>query len=576
MTPAAADFPPPRPRSSCLRQWLEAALLVGVVLALGLPGIDTRGIIAEEVQPFLPRHPHVLDMQGDQPVQLPPYEQSAPPRPRWLVTPTWPQYGWEGEDRFWPVAVKGYLSAIPAYPGILLGPWLGEGMGGYRRVSLVLTALLVLLVWRLGRRWQLDQPLLPALLCATSFGVLMVGRTGYAFEICARLGMVATLWLGSGPSRPKLTGAMAGLAVLCRVPVGIALAPALAGVWRWSGEKLWSRKWLTIAAGLLVLPVLLTLALVVVGAGQGETVPLSGFPWHTLPQRLMTSPRQAVLVAAWLGNPAAVFAPIVRQSFEHVSLFWPALWGMLPIFAGAGLLAAGRAGLASRCLLLAFLATVLGTALLYVRPGEFTLALPLEALWCLAIAEQLQAIPWPRLGTMLTAGVLLLRLLGLGEGLALDRQADNPMWSGSCQRGAAQWLQNHGVLGQDLVTTTYNQVGVLEMWSGGILTPNHAWRLLKTDPGRTPEQTWPLLLQALHPRWVLLSRGGNLWETDGIDPERIAASLAATCGALGWQYQVAAQFPTESGRVGWIVVQLTPAATAKLLAPISPLPANNR
>lgn len=94
---------------------------VGVIfLALAWPGAGERGVVAEEVQPTLLRHPHVLTEAGGEVILMAPFEPGAPPRPRWVATEQWPVLSFDGETRQWPVFIRGHQSALGTYVALAL------------------------------------------------------------------------------------------------------------------------------------------------------------------------------------------------------------------------------------------------------------------------------------------------------------------------------------------------------------------------------------------------------------------------------------------------------------------------
>ncbi len=540
-------------------------VLAATFLALALPGIGTRGLIAEEIQAYLTRHPLVLERSPEGVQPMPPYEPNAPPRPRWVTSSQWPTRAYDGVQRQWPVSMTGYESALGAYPGILLGPLLGGGVAGMRLANVLMGLGIVLLTWRLALAVGVQIPLVAGLLTATSFGMLFIARTGLGFELPCRLAMLGALILAvpaktsapaENPSRIRVLGIglLGGIAVVCRATIGVALVPALAGL---QGVRWPSRKMLA-ATGLLIVGVpLATYALLQAWVPlRAETTPLYGFPWHDLPRRLLGAPGYVALHSAWLGNAATVYAPIVRgEPSLPIQPLWAA-FGALPLVTALYLQARGQAGPGSRMYLLGFLATALAAAALYGRPIEFQLALPLEPLWAIAVAEQLGKIRRPAVATASLALVLGLRLTGSLQGLDLDRHVANPMLSGRCQHAAVQWLRDHGEDGSHLITTTYNQAGVLEGWTDGAIRPIHAWAAVKAGSHADPEVAWRAILRTYHPKYVLLAVGANPYELAGVEAELMGATLQRSAAEVGQKVSIEATFPTEAGTPGWVLVRL--------------------
>ena len=214
--------------------WGVLAAVAAVYLAIAWPGAGERGVIAEEVTPYLHRYPRVLARADASGVELlPPHDLGTSPGPGWVRTSQWPNLAYRGETRDWPVLIRGYQSALGSYVGVLAQPLLGGGIAGVRRSSALLGLGLLALVFALGRRLGLRPGLAgaAALLCGLSPGLMFFARTGYGFELASRVCMLAALVLVARPRAPtRGQGLAAGLcvaaAIACRATIAATLVPA--------------------------------------------------------------------------------------------------------------------------------------------------------------------------------------------------------------------------------------------------------------------------------------------------------------------------------------------------------------
>src|SRR5690349_6047540 len=99
--------------------FLLAVALIHLVIAW--PGAGSRGIIAEEIQPYLRHYPKVLELRGGDVNYLPPnddpelrsaVDEGREVEPRWVGTRQWPEVGYQGRERVVPVFVRGHQTAI--------------------------------------------------------------------------------------------------------------------------------------------------------------------------------------------------------------------------------------------------------------------------------------------------------------------------------------------------------------------------------------------------------------------------------------------------------------------------------
>ncbi len=556
---------------SRIQRGVALAALMLLALALALPGAGERGVTAEEVQPYLQRYPYAVGVRQGRIEALPPYEAAGAPPPRWVSTSQWPVVAYNGESRQWPLFIRGHQTALGSYWGILLGPWLGGGIAGIQRSNILLSLTLVWLTYALTRRtrslthrsegWQL----LPPLLVALSFGLLFFGRTGYGFELASRVALMATLVAAATPGpwtalRASGVGLLAALAVLCRATIAIPLAPALWLLLRhqFPLQRGWLR-WLPFAVMALVPPLVVTLlaALAPFHAGAG---PLAGFPVAALPSRLLSFPGHLWVQMAWLGDAQSILGPLRRGGSLAGPLAVGVALAAAPVAAAAWRWRRGSAGLGEQMLVAGLVANAAGGALLYGDPMQFQLGMALEPLFALAVADQVAALPTVRLRLAAVALALVARGQGLAYGLWLDHHGANPMFSARAQKAAVELLQRLGAKGPDVLTTTYNHVGVLEAWSDGNLRPIHAWETLRPGALRPGDSTLPAmreLLRRYQPRYVLLTDGANLYEGPFAENATLAQALREAVRLEDATLETEWPLPTESGAKGWRIVALT-------------------
>ncbi len=448
----------------------------------------------------------------------------------------WPEVGYVGRERVWPVFVRGHQTSLGTLWGIAVGPLLGGGIGGVRRSSVLMGLGLLMLVWGLGRRVGLSRgwATVAALACAASPGLWFFCRTGYAYELASRVLMLAALFLAAprvppGWPRAVAVGAAFALALLCRATIATTLAPALLLVLfhprRWAG--------LLRLGGLLAVgggaPIALAvLALVALPFAAG-TAPASGVQLDGLAGRTLVAPAVALVQLAWTIDPRIVLSRIVDGDL-HVTIGW-----VRPLLAGVVAAAAlwrwwgARAGEAERLFVGGLVGNSLCGAWLYGDPMQFQLGMALEPLFVLALAQQLAALSAERVrvGVAAAAALLGLRVLTLGSLWASEQRTDNPMLSGRAQRSLVALLQIEGIRGDDLITTAYDHVGVLEVLTGEALRPIHAWRPLRAAgvPEAELVAQWNRVLDARPACHVLLTRAPSLVAGPFTDHRAVAAAL---------------------------------------------------
>ncbi len=591
--PAPSSAPYPR------WVWLLSALFGCVFLALTFSAAAARGFVAEETQPFLARHPVVLehadaidedfDENGSSSpfriAKMPPYEPNAPKPPRWIATSQWPVVAYAGERRTYPVFIRGHQSALGSYPGILFGPLLGNGMDGPRHMTALLAFLIVLLTplmaFRLGAsKWA---ALLATATVSLSFGMISIASTSYSFEVASRTLMMASLYTLASPRpfskrRAALAGLLAALAILCRATIGAALFPAML-ILLVRHSKHSSSRLPRASLGLLsMLSVILPMLIVFISHRllpfRAGTAPLADFPIDQIPGRLLVLPRMALVTLAFLGDASRIWAPISLGSLRLSSqgLWAPAWLAGLVFISALYRILKRRAGWGEQLYLWTMISSILAGAVLYGNPDQFQLAMAIEPLLALALGEQIASIfsnGQKSAGMALLTSLLLARAHGLYMGLAVSaRDNQNPMFSAKAQRAAIAAMRALGIQGPELLTTVYNHAGVIEAWTGGlhetggkqVIRPVHAWPLL-TGISKNPnhclhQAAWRALLQSQKPQFVLLSEGPNLYETGSTDIVAIARSLSKTAELSGISIVDEGHFTTEGQGPGWALVRL--------------------
>jgi 4-amino-4-deoxy-L-arabinose transferase-like glycosyltransferase len=546
-----------------MSMWVPGLLLLQ--LALAWPGAGQRGIIAEEVQPYLRSYPVVLgEPRPGEPVRpWPPNDDPAlarggPISPRWVGTGQWPQLAWQGRDRVWPLFVRGHQTALGSWWGITLAPALGDGIVGVRRSSVLLGLLVTALLVALGRRCGQRAPVvaLAGLVCVLSPGLWFFTRTGYGFELASRVLMLAALVLAARPApidlrRGALLGVCVAAALLSRITIAVTLGPALILLLvdprRWPG--LTRFVWPGVVAGALTVA-LVGLALATLPFWPGTT-PGADLPLAGLAARTLVAPLCLFMQLAWVVDPTVILAPLVAGA-TTIDL----ARAVLPALLGGGVLVAalcrwwrGRSGDGERMFVAAALGNALGGAWLYGDPAQFQLGMALEPLFALALAEQLAALAAVRrrvaaglLVALLTARALTLAALWHGE-----RTTANPMLSGEAQRAVVAALAE--VDASRVLTTDYNHVGVLEAWTDDRTRPVHGWPLLGTrgrEVGRL-HAAFAAIVDGFPVCHVLLSVGGNLVAGEFSEPAIARAGLERALHERGRTVERRQVFVSEAG-----------------------------
>ena len=537
----------------------QAFLLVGLVvlvhLAVAWPGAADRGVIAEEIQPYLAHYPKLLDDAAGRVAYLPPNDDPAlraavdagrDVAPRWVGTPGWPEVAYQAPARIWPLFVRAHQTAIGTYFGVALQPLLGGGVAGVRRSSVLLGLALILLVWGLGRRLQLSPrwSTVAALGCASSPGLWFFGRTGYGFELASRVVLLLALFVAAprrplGRGRAVALGLLFALAVLCRATIAATLAPPLllllfhprrfAGPWRTGGV-------LALGGGV---PIALAVLAAVLLPFAAHATPGANLPLAMLSSRTLTMPAIALTQLAWMVDARVVLLPLVDGQLTAGAVWLRALAAGVVLATALWRWWHGRAGEAERLFAGALLGNSLVSAWLYGDPKQFQLGMALEPLFVLALCQQLAVLRPTRIAVTVAAVLLGLRAFTLASLWLHERRTDNPMLSGAAQRQLVAVLEHDGVRGDRLITTTYDHVGLLESATHERLRPVHAWRLLRThgdgagdDDALTAQ--WQRVLQAvLTADHVLLTRAPNLYAGPFTDNDTVARTLERALATRG-------------------------------------------
>lgn len=535
-----------------MSRWWPILLVTIVHLALAWPGAARRGVISEEIQPYLRHYPRVVE-EGEGGRFAPPYDDPAllaavdagrPVTPRWVGTTQWPELAWHGRTRIVPVLVRGHQTALGALPGLALGPALGDGVAGVRRSSVLVGLGLVGLAAALARRLGGSRraATVVALGCVLSPGLWFFARTGYGFELLSRLLLLATLFVAAPlaplrTGRALATGALFSLAILCRATIAATLLPPLllllahprrrASVAGGVGR---AGLLLGVAAAVPVLVYLVVRAWLPLRAAPGADLPLAA-----LGARTAVIPAMLAAQLGWVVDPRGVLGPLVGG-------LSPA--GGPAIAVGSVVAAAavvrwhrGVAREPERLFVAALLGNAVFGAYLYGDPGQFQLGMALEPLFVLAIVAQLGAIATRTRGPVLAAGaaLVLARAATLGSLAWAEARTDNPMLSGAAQRSLVAALAADGARPATTLTTTYDQVGVVEAWTDERVRPLHGWKALKAAglDDAVVEGRWRKLLAAHDVCHVVLGRAANPFEGPFTDRARVDRALARAAAALG-------------------------------------------
>ncbi len=574
ITKPSQAAPDPTRATSTRRIPVGAWLLVLVVLHLVLawPGAGERGIIAEEVQPYLHHYPLVVDGDSDRRLDEP--ARAWPPHtdesmraallagqsiePHWVGTGQWPVLAWHGPDRIWPVFVRGHQTALGSWWGIALAPVLGEGIAGIRRSSVLLGLILILLVAAIAIRCGLDPAFvgLAGLICVLSPGLWFFTRTGYGFELASRVLMLAALAIAARRApldlaRGALIGVVVAAAILSRATIAVTLGPAL--ILLLVAPRRWSGLLRLVWPGLIgvVLPVALVGAALASLPFWSGTTPGADLPIAALASRTLVAPACLFVQLAWVVDPRLVLDPLVAGSLE-VGL----ARGLVPAGIGLAVLVVavlrwsrGRSRDGERMFVVAVLSNALVGAWLYGDPMQFQLAMALEPLFALALAEQLAEL-WVvrrRAATGLIATLILARALSLADLWQTERTTGNPMLSGRAQAAVVAELAQLDAT--RVLTTDYNHAGVFEAWSGERTMLVHGWPLLASRGGNVDRLAlgFGSILDGFAICHVLFTVGDNLVAGEFTEPRVAGQGLEAALAERGRVVGERQVFVSEAG-----------------------------
>lgn len=602
---------------------LPFLLLIALIhLVLAWPGAAARGIIAEEIQPYLLHYPKVFGVRDEAVRLLPPYddprllaavEEGREVEPRWVGTPQWPEVGYHGKSRILPVFIRGHQTAIGSLWGIAAGPLLGEGIVGVRRSSVLMGLVLLVLVFAVARRLGLSRgwATLAAVGCAASPGLWFFARTGLAFEHASRVFMLLAIWVAAervplSRRRSVAVGAAIAVAILCRATVAATLAPVLILMLLDPRRRApWLRLGGTLALGFGLPVVLASLGLALLPFASGQA-PAADLAVHQLAARTLMAPLVAVHQLAWVADPRVILQPLADGgALPSAGLVRPLLGGLVAVAALVRWWGA-RAGEAERMFVCGLLGNALIGAWLYGDPLQFQLGMALEPLFVLALVHQLAAlyrargrasgavtatggaaagvsgggssvgifarrvsVGWAPVALALAAGLLCARALTLGSLWASERRTDNPMLSGRAQRELVSELRASAVRGDELLTTTYNHVGVVEGWTGERLRPVHAWRLLRSDSAAGADMVakWKRALEARPACFVLLTVAATLYAGPFTAEREVAEALEPAALALGRRIERRHSIAGDGGGAVFELVELAPCERGESRSP---------
>lgn len=565
--PAPGTADPRRAPPAARRAWPLAAIALAFVVAASVYP-DALGIPSEEILPHLFRHPMVAEADWNVGERLwleQPWARVGEPEEAGLMVSTvWPTLSVVRPPRSWPLLTESWQAAYLSYYARAVAPLGGGGIAGLRRSAALLGALGLLATAAIGSRLgDRRAAILGAALLASSVGFLFVHRTAYLIESGPPLFAAVALWLALDGERSRARLVLAGLVA------GAAVALKITSAWELGGMALfltWSRRWprapwwawaAAVAAALVPLA---PFAIIWAAGGAPDVIgrklgllaaPLEG---------MARLPHDAWVVLAWLGDPMALLGPLFHGARDVPPSPWSAL------VAGAALLWAilrviqRRADCAPERLLLSTGAVVVTlTALFYDDAYPLQVAFLIAPWYALVVARmllELARFSSLRLGPRSAAAAVLLLAAGAqGQELWRFQRAhlsiENPMLAGEAQRQLAAGLVRLNA--RRPLTTTYNQVGVLEFLSDGKVAPVHLYRLLVPRPGddrvAVRERAEEAFVEALRELGgpVVLPTAENLFEGLHQDPKLVREAFAAACARLHLQAREVGRYP-EGGR----------------------------
>ncbi|MFY0537858.1 hypothetical protein [Nannocystis pusilla] len=358
-------------------------------------------------------------------------------------------------------------------------------------------------------------------------------------------------------ARSLALGLVLAAAILCRATIAATLLPALLLLLVHPERRAGLRR-PALALGLgAAIPLLFALAVQVALPLHAGTAPAAKLPLADLAHRTATAPATLAAQLAWVTDPDTILLPLVAD------LSRSPLPGLVFGTAVLALTLArwwrARAG-DGECL---FVAAALGNALfgawLYGDPQQFQLGMALEPLFVLAVAHQLQSLRSPRLAALAACALLTARAWQCGALLSAEQAVTNPMLSGDAQRQLTAALAARHPGEGDIVTTTYNHVGMLEAWAPhSPHSPIHAYRALRRGDDAATISAWREILHTYPARFVVLSTGPNLFDGPFTDNAASERALVSALPAVGRKIVARHDFPCESGRPCLALLELSP------------------
>src|SRR5262249_12853288 len=163
----------------------------------------------------------------------------------------------------------------------------------------------------------------------------------------------------------------------------------------------------------------------------------------------------AAMQLAWIVDARVVLTPLFSGAlFANAGWVRP-LCGAIVAAIAIARWWRGRAGDAERMFVCALAANAVAGALLYAQPRQVQLGMALEPLVVLAVVSQLAEL---RFGMIGAGALLVARMATLDSTMRSEERTNNPMLSGQAQQAVVDWLAQHGVRDDELVTTSYDHV----------------------------------------------------------------------------------------------------------------------
>ena len=134
------------------------------------------------------------------------------------------------------------------------------------------------------------------------------------------------------------------------------------------------------------------------------------------------------------------------------------------------------------------------------------------------------------------------------------------MLSGAAQRQLTAALLDHHPGPGDIITTTYNHVGMLEAWAPqSPHPPIHAYRALRRGRDDAAAiSAWTAILRAYPARFIVVSTGPNLFDGPFTDNAATERALHSALPAAARRIVARREFACESGRPCLALLELSP------------------